>query len=145
MNTLRLECGFRHWGHDITDEDTPLEAGLSFAVAWDKPGGFIGREALLDRREEPLTRRLVQFRLEDDDRLLYHDEPVYADGEPAGRTSSGMWSYLEGRPLAMGYVDHEGGVTGDYLAATEFHIEVAGERIPATAQLEAFYRARLHQ
>ena len=61
MNSLRIEKGYRHWGHDITDEDSPLEAGLGFAVAMDKPGGFIGREALLRQKERGLTRRLVQF------------------------------------------------------------------------------------
>jgi len=108
MNTLRLESGYRHWGHDITDEDTPLEAGLGFAVAWDKPS-FRGREALLADRELPRTKRLIQFRLEDRDRLLYHDDPIYRDGELVGRTSSGMWSYVEDRCLAMGYLNHPDG------------------------------------
>ena len=92
MNTLRLEAGYRHWGHDISGEDTPLEAGLGFAVAWDKPS-FKGRDALVAQRGEPRTKRLVQFRLEDPDRLIYHDEPIYRDGHLVGRTSSGMWSY----------------------------------------------------
>ncbi len=143
MNTLRLESGYRHWGHDITDEDTPLEAGLSFAVAWDKPGGFIGREALLAQRERPRTKRLVQFRLDETERLLYHDEPIHAGGELVGRTSSGMWSYVEGRPLAMGYLNRTEGVTKDWIAGASFEIEVAGERIPAHAQLGSFYPARL--
>ncbi len=146
MNTLRLESGYRHWGHDITDEDTPLEAGLGFAVAWDKAGGFIGREALAAQREQPRFKRLVQFRLEDPNRLLYHDEPIWAGGELAGRTSSGMWSYVENRPLAMGYLHHPGGVTNDWVTNTAFEIEVAGTRLPATASLASFYpsRARVH-
>ncbi|HSF84354.1 MAG TPA: FAD-dependent oxidoreductase [Acidimicrobiia bacterium] len=146
MNTLRLESGYRHFGHDITDEDTPLEGGLSFAVAWAKPGGFIGREALLAQRDLPRTKRLVQFRLDDTDRLLYHDEPIYADGELVGRTSSGMWSYVERRPLAMGYLSRTEGVTKEWVADASFEIEVAGERIPAAAQLGSFHpaRARTH-
>jgi glycine cleavage system aminomethyltransferase T/glycine/D-amino acid oxidase-like deaminating enzyme len=138
MNTLRLEAGYRHWGHDITDQDTPLEAGLGFAVAWDKPS-FIGREALMAQRDLPRTRRLIQFRLEDPDRLLYHDEPVYRDGELVGRTSSGMWSYVEERCLAMGYLSHPEGVTRDWLDAGTFEIEVAKRRIPATASIRSFY------
>jgi 4-methylaminobutanoate oxidase (formaldehyde-forming) len=138
MNTLRLEAGYRHWGHDITDEDTPLEAGLGFAVGWDK-ASFKGREALLAQRELPRTKRLIQFRLEDPDRLLYHDEPIYRDGEVVGRTSSGMWSYVENRCLAMGYLNHRGGVTKDWLEAGTYEIEVAMERIPATASFRSFY------
>jgi 4-methylaminobutanoate oxidase (formaldehyde-forming) len=138
MNTLRLEAGYRHWGHDITDEDTPLEAGLGFAVAWDK-ASFTGREALLAQRELPRTKRLIQFRLEDPDRLLYHDEPIYRNGDLVGRTSSGMWSYVEDRCLAMGYLNHPGGVTQDWLATGSFEIEVATERIAATASIRSFY------
>ncbi|MDK1027536.1 MAG: FAD-dependent oxidoreductase [Actinomycetota bacterium] len=141
MNTLRLESGYRHWGHDITDEDTPLEAGLGFAVAWDK-ASFRGREALLADRELPRTKRLIQFRLEDRERLLYHDEPIYRDGELVGRTSSGMWSYVEDRCLAMGYLNHADGVTGDWLDAGVFEIEVATELIPATASIRSFYDPR---
>ena len=62
MNSLRTEKAYRHWGHDIADEDTPLEAGLGFAVAWDKPGGFIGKEALLKQKENFML-RVVQLEL----------------------------------------------------------------------------------
>jgi 4-methylaminobutanoate oxidase (formaldehyde-forming) len=142
MNSLRLESGYRHWGHDITDEDTPLEAGLGFAVAWDKRGGFIGAAALSAQRGQPPTKRLLQFRLEDPDRLLYHDEPIYRDGELVGRTSSGMWSQTQDRCLAMGYVNRPEGVTADWISAAPWEIEVAGVRIPATASLRAFFDPR---
>ena len=138
MNTLRTEAGYRSWGHDITDEDTPLEAGLGFAVDWDKPS-FIGREALLAQKELPRTKRLIQFRLEDPERLLVHDEPIYRDGDLVGRTSSAMWSYVEDRCLAMGYVTHPAGVTKDWLESGAFEIEVAIERIPATPSIRSFY------
>jgi heterotetrameric sarcosine oxidase gamma subunit len=141
MNTLRLESGYRHWGHDITDQDTPLEAGLGFAVAWDKPGGFRGRDALLAQRDQPRSKRLVQFRLDDTERLLYHDEPIRRDGEIVGRTSSGMWSYVEGAALAMGYLERPDGGAVDqaWLDSSGFDIEVATVRIPATASIRSFY------
>ena len=139
MSSLRLEAGYRHWGHDLSDEDTPLEAGLGFAVAWDKPGGFVGREALLKQRASGRTKRLVNFRLEDPDVLAYHDEPIFRDDVLVGRTTSGAWSYTETRCLAMGYVNHQDGVTTDYLDAGSFQIEVAGKRIPATASIRSFY------
>ena len=142
MNSLRMEAGYCHWGHDITDEDTPLEAGLGFAVAWDKAGGFRGRDALAAQREGPRTKRLVKFRLEDPEWLLYHDEPIYRDGQMVGRTSSGMWSYTEGRALAMGYTECPDGVTKAWLEAGQFEIEVADQRIAATPSLRSFYDPR---
>jgi glycine cleavage system T protein len=142
MNSLRLEAGYRHWGDDLTDQDTPLEAGLGFAVAFDKPSGFTGREALVSQRDRPRTRRLVQFRLEDPERLLYHDEPILRDGKLVGRTCSGMWSYTEDRALAMGYVEAADAVDAAYVADGSWEIEVAGEPIPATASLRSFYDPR---
>jgi 4-methylaminobutanoate oxidase (formaldehyde-forming) len=146
MNTLRLEAGYRHWGHDITDEDTPIEAGLAFAVAWDCEGGFRGREALLKQKDQPRMKRLIQFRLEDADRLVYHDEPIYRNGQYVGRTTGGMWSYTENRCLAMGYLspaedDPSGadGVTKAWLDDGTFEIEVATRRIPATPSIRSFY------
>jgi len=139
MNSLRIEAGYRHWGHDLTDEDTPIEAGLGFTIAWDKAGGFLGRQALLAQRGEPLTKRLVQFKLEDPDLILYHDEPIYRDGELVGRTSSAMYSHTLGTCLAMGYLYSVTGVTAEWLAAGEFTMEVANARVPATASLRSFY------
>ncbi len=139
MNSLRLEAGYRHWGDDLSDQDTPLEAGLGFAVAFDKPGGFIGRDALARQRDLPRTKRLVQFRLEDPARLLYHDEPILRDGQLVGRTSSAMWSYTEQRALAMGYVESDREVDRAYLDGGTWEIEVATDRVPATASLRPFH------
>ena len=91
MNSLRLEAGYRHWGHDISDEDTPLEAGLGFAVAWQKPGGFTGRDALLAQKDQPRAKRLIQLRIEDPDLISYHDDPIFRDDthvEPYPRSLS---------------------------------------------------------
>ena len=142
MNTLRLESGYRHWGHDISPVDTPLEAGLGFAVGWDKAEDFNGRAALEAQRGRPRTKRLVQFRLEDPELLVYHDEPILRDGAVVGCTTSGAWSYLEDRCLAMGYLDHVEGVTADWLASGSFEIDVGGRRVPATASLRSFYTPR---
>ncbi len=142
MNTLRLESGYRHWGHDISPADTPLEAGLGFAVGWDKAEDFNGRAALKAQRGRPRTKRLVQFRLEHPELLVYHDEPILRDGAVVGCTTSGSWSYLEDRCLAMGYLDHAEGVTADWLASGSFEIDVGGRRVPATASLRSFYTPR---
>ena len=88
MDSLRIEKAYRSWGHDIGSEDTPLQAGLGFAVRLDKAAPFIGREALLALRDRPLSRRLLVFTLEDPAPLLYHDEPIWRDGALAGRITS---------------------------------------------------------
>jgi glycine cleavage system aminomethyltransferase T/glycine/D-amino acid oxidase-like deaminating enzyme len=143
MNSCRTEKGYRHWGHDIAIEDTPLQAGLGFCVAWDKPGGFIGREALLAQKAAgPLTRRLVQFRLQDPQKLLYHEEPVWLGDRIVGSISSGMYGHRLEASFGMGYVHHAGGVSREWLDSVQFDIEVAGERIPATASLTPFYDPR---
>ncbi len=131
MNSLRMEKCYRSWGHDITDAETPLEAGLGFVVAWNKRGGFIGRDALLRQREAGVKQRMMHFALSDPAKLLYHNEPIWRDGELVGRTTSGMFGHTIGKPLALGYVPVADG--GHY------EIEVAGERITAEATLKPFH------
>jgi 4-methylaminobutanoate oxidase (formaldehyde-forming) len=141
LNSLRMEKGYRHWGHDIGDEDTPLEAGLGFTVAWDKPGGFTGREALLRQRAAGLRRRLVALALESPDALLYHNEPIWRDGVLVGKITSGMFGHTLGAALGLGYVERAGEVpiTGEWIGAARYEIEVAAERVPARVSLRPFY------
>jgi glycine cleavage system T protein len=146
MNSLRMEKAYRHWGHDIGDEDTPLEAGLQFALAWKKPGGFIGREALLEQRERGVRRALVALALERSDRLLYHNEPIWRDGALVGRITSGMFGHTVGTALGLGYVSNgdasaRGGAPLDaaWIAKGAYEVEVAAERVPARVSLRPFY------
>ena len=140
LNSLRIEKAYRHWGHDMTDEDSLLEAGLGFTAAWDKPGGFIGREGLLRQREAGLTRRLAVFTLDDPDPLLYHNEPIWRDGDLVGRISSAMYGHTVGRAVGLGYVRRkDGSVTPDWLAEGRYEIEIANERFAAGASFRAPY------
>jgi len=139
LDSLRLEKGYRHWGHDITDEDSPLQAGLSFAVAWDKPGGFIGRDALLAQKEAGLDRRLVQFKLDDPEPLLYHDNPIYRDGVLVGNTTSGNYGHTVGSALAMGYVKSPVEMPRDEVLGAGFELQVNGKRYAAAASYRPFY------
>jgi heterotetrameric sarcosine oxidase gamma subunit len=141
LNSLRIEKGYRHMGHDITDEDTPLEAGLGFAVAWDKPGGFTGREALLRRREAGVSRRLVAFTLDDPEPLLYHNEPIWRNGVLVGRTSSGWYGHTLGRAVGLGYVNAaEPGAAGDdWILGGTYELEIATVRRAATPSLRPPY------
>jgi 4-methylaminobutanoate oxidase (formaldehyde-forming) len=142
LNSLRMEKGYRHWGHDISDEDSPLQGGLGFAVAMNKPSGFIGREALIKQKAEGLTRKLLQFALHDASKLLYHNEPVLRDGAIVGRISSGMFGHALGQSLGMGYVEFgsaPGAGDAAQLLAGNYEIEVAGVRVAATPSLAPFY------
>jgi 4-methylaminobutanoate oxidase (formaldehyde-forming) len=142
VNCLRMEKGYRHWGHDIGEEDTPLEAGLGFAVALDKPDGFIGRDALMRARDSGLPRkRLVQIRLEGGvgAPLVYHEEPVVRNGEIVGSVTSGGFGHRLGASLGMGYIHHEDGVGRDYIDSGTFEVEVACRRYPAEVRLSPFF------
>ncbi len=140
MNSLRMEKAYRHWGHDISDEDTPLEAGLQFAIAWAKPGGFVGREALEKQRHEGVRRRLVALALENPEPLLYHNEPIWRDGELVGRICSGMYGHTLGTALGLGYLSAGGApVSEEWIKAGRYEVEVATERVAARVSLRAFY------
>ena len=128
LDSLRIEKAYRHWGHDITDEDTPLEAGLVFTVKFDKPGGFIGREALLRDKAAPPAKRLLQFRLLDPGPLLYHNEPIWLGDALVGHVTSGAYGHTLGGAIGLGYVDT---AKAPDPAEGDFRIEVAGKRIPA--------------
>ena len=137
MDSCRIEKAFRHFGHDITDEDHVLEAGLGFAVSKTKED-FIGRDAVARKREEGLSARMVQFRLTDPDPLLYHNEPVLRDGEIVGYLSSGNYGHHLGAAIGMGYVPCKGEKATDVLASA-YEIEVAGTRVAADVSLKPMY------
>ena len=144
LNACRMEKAYRHWGDDISVEDTPLEAGLGFAVAWDKPHDFIGKEALLRQREQGLpSKRLLQFRLKDNHRLLYREEPILVNGERAGSITSGMYGHRLDASLGMGYVRADEPITAAWVAAQKFELEIGWERYAVDAQLEPFYDPKM--
>jgi len=137
MDSCRIEKGFRHFGHDITSEDHVLEAGLGFAVKTTKPE-FIGRAAVLKKKEEGLNMRLVQFKLEDPEPLLYHNEPVLRDGQIVGYISSGAYGHHLGAAMGLGYVPCKGESAAEVLASA-YEIDVMGTRVRAQASLRPMY------
>lgn len=139
LNSLRMEKAYRHWSHDVTDEDTPLEAGLEFVVKFDKTGGFIGREALLQQRDQGVPRRLLQFQLSDPEPLIYHNEPVWRDGVLVGHITSGAYGHTLGSALGLGYVQTDPEATADAVLEGHYEIEIACERIPARPALRPLY------
>ncbi len=137
MDSCRIEKGFRHFGHDITCEDHVIDAGLGFAVKADKPD-FIGKSAVLERKETGPKARMVQFKLTDPEPLLYHNEPLIRDGEIVGYISSGNYGHTLGAAVGMGYVPCEGESAAQVLAST-YEIDVMGTRVKAEASLKPMY------
>ena len=140
----RLEKGFVHFGSDVSEEDTPLEAGLGFTVAFGKPSGFIGRDALIRQRDAGVIgTRLVNLRIRDASLrggpYLYRNEPIWKGQSLVGYVTSGAWGFRLDASLGMASVTREGGVTADWLAEDGFEVEVAGVRHPVDLQLTGFY------
>ena len=128
LESTRTEAGRLDYGLDMENSDSPLEAGLKFAVDFDKPDGFVGRDALLAQYERrPYRNRLVQFLLDDPEPLLHGEEPILLDGDPVGYVRSGAYGHTLGGAMGFGYVEHADGVTGDLVRGGNFEIVVAGE------------------
>ena len=143
LDSCRLEKAFRHFGHDISDEDHILEAGLGFTVKTDKPssqlGQFIGRDAVLAKQEVGLKKRLVQFQLEDPAPMLYHNEPILRDGKITGYLTSGNYGHHIGSAIGLGYVACRNGESVTDILSSSFEIDVAGQICAAKASLKPLY------
>ncbi len=139
LESLRLEKGYRDFAVDIDNTDTPLQAGLGFVVDFTKPD-FIGREALLRQKAAgPLTRRIVQFLLQDPGPILHGNEPILCDGQTVGYIRAGAFGPTLGASVGLGVVDHPAGVTADLVARSRWEIEIVDRRVPATASLAPLY------
>ncbi|MEC8195232.1 MAG: FAD-dependent oxidoreductase, partial [Pseudomonadota bacterium] len=137
MDSCRIEKGFRHFGHDITCEDHVVDAGLGFAVKTDKPH-FIGREAVIARKESGPQNRMLQFKLTDPEPLLFHNEPILRDGEYVGYLTSGNYGHTLGGAMGLGYVPCAGEKAAEVLAST-YEIDVMGTKVKAEASLKPMY------
>ena len=138
LNSLRLEKGYRHWGHDIAAEDNLFEAGLSF-VAKPNASNFIGKDAFLrEQANGTPNRRLVQFKLDDPLPLLYHNEPIIMNGKVNGYLTSGMYGHSLGSAIGMGYIKSPN-ISEKKLSKSKFEIEIATKRYSAKASLRGLY------
>ncbi len=143
LDSCRIEKAYRHFGHDISQDDHVLEAGLGFAVKTRKSvgrfGSFVGRDAVLRKQDAGLTRKLVQFLLNDPEPLLYHNEPILRDGRIAGYITSGNYGHHLGAAVGLGYVDCTVGELDVDTLASNYEINVAGVPLPATVALRPLY------
>jgi 4-methylaminobutanoate oxidase (formaldehyde-forming) len=138
LESLRLENGYRDFGVDIDNTDTPLEMGLGFVVDMSKD--FIGRDRLAEQQAAgPLPKRLVAVRLDDPEPLLVGSEPLFADGAPVGYVRAGAFGHTLGSSVGLAIIEHSGGVTADYLKSKRFTVEVNDRHVEATLSFAPFY------
>ena len=131
LDTMRMETGFLHWGHDISPEENQYQAGLNFAISFKKNVDFIGKDALSKIKNKPLDKRMMIFTLKDNQPgqpLLLHDEPIYLEDKIIGRTTSGNYSFCFNKNLSFGYVNS--GNTKEDLKGKNIYIEVEKKKYP---------------
>jgi 4-methylaminobutanoate oxidase (formaldehyde-forming) len=140
LASLRMEKGYRDYGHDIDNTDSVLEAGLGFAVDLDKPGGFIGRDAVLAKKAEgPLTRRIVQILVHDPEPMLFHAEPVWRAGKPVGYVRAASYGFTVGGAVGLVMVEAGEPLNQAYVEGADWEVEIAGRCYPATASIRPLY------
>ncbi|MDB4609608.1 FAD-dependent oxidoreductase [Verrucomicrobia bacterium] len=137
INSLRLEKGFRAWGHELSPDDNPLEAGLSFAIDWHKTSAFIGQDALVKSKSSQPRKRLAIFTLNDPDIFLWGGEIIYRNGQVVGYTTSGSFGHSVGGGIAMGYVRRKDGVDRAFVQGGDYALKVGNQMIPASVHLKA--------
>ena len=140
LASLRMEKGYRDYGHDIDNTDSVLEAGLGFAVDLKKPGGFLGKEAVEKKKAEgPLTRRIVQILVKDPEPMLFHAEIVRRDGKAVGYIRAASYGFTVGGAVGLAMIEAGEPVTAKYLEEGNWEVEIAGKMFPAMASMKPLY------
>jgi 4-methylaminobutanoate oxidase (formaldehyde-forming) len=140
LNSLRLEKAYRDYGLDIDNSDTPIDVGLDFAVAWDKPGGFVGRDALVAQRDtDGRESRMVQVLVNDPEPLLYAHEPLLRDGQVVGINRIGAYGFTLGGSVGLAMIEDAAFTSDEAIASGTWELEIVGRRYPATVSLQAMY------
>jgi glycine cleavage system aminomethyltransferase T/glycine/D-amino acid oxidase-like deaminating enzyme len=139
IDALRIEAGRRAFGAELGAGETPLQAGLMHAVQLDKPGGFLGRDALLAERDPGPTKRLATFVLDESEPFIWGGEPILRDGVPVGDVTSAGFSDRLGRSVLLGYVRGDRPVSRDFVLSGTYTIDVAGQRARVSVQAGPLY------
>jgi glycine cleavage system aminomethyltransferase T len=140
LSSLRMEKGYRDYGHDIDNTDSVLEAGLGFAVDLDKPGGFIGRDAVMARKAAgPLTRRLVQVLVDDPEPLMFHAEVLRRDDRAVGYVRAASYGFTLGGAVGLVMVEAGEPISSAYLSSGVWDVEIAACRHPARVSMRPMY------
>jgi len=140
LSSLRMEKGYRDWGHDIDNTDDPYRAGLGFAVRLDKSGGFIGRQACEEiKAAGPWRERLIQLLLRDPEPMMFHGEIVLRDGVPVGEVRSASYGHTLGGAVGLAFVHADTAVDQGWLNSGEWEVDIAGKRHAAKVSLRPMY------
>ena len=140
LGSLRMEKGYRDYGHDIDNTDVPYEVGLGFALDLKKPDGFIGKQAVLAQKAAgPLKRRLVQVLVRDPEPLMFHAEVVRRDGVPVGYVRAASYGHTLGGAVGLAMIEPNVPVDEAYLASGEWRVDIAGKLYPALVSARPLY------
>jgi 4-methylaminobutanoate oxidase (formaldehyde-forming) len=140
LGSLRMEKGYRDYGHDIDNTDTVLEAGLGFAVDLDKPDGFIGRDAVAAQKAAgPLTRRLVQVLVDDPEPLMFHAEVVHRDDRAVGYVRAASYGFTLGGAVGLVMVEAGEPLDKAYLSSGHWQVDIGGTKYPARVSMRPLY------
>ena len=146
MDTMRMESGFLHWGHDISPEENQYQAGLNFTISYKKPFEFIGKEKLLKIRDQKLDRKFVMLTLKDSEPgnpLLLHEEPIILKDKIIGKTTSGNYSFNYNKNLSFGYIKSK--FFNDKLIENNIFIEIEKKKYPAEILLKPLKNQKYKQ
>ncbi len=138
MDTMRMESGFLHWGHDISPEENQYQSCLDFTISYKKNIDFIGKKSLIKIRDTKQTKRLAMFSLKKSKPgypLLLNDEPIYLESKIIGRSTSGNYSFNYNKNLSFGYISTK--ISNEELVNKNLFIEVGKEKYPINIELEA--------
>jgi glycine cleavage system aminomethyltransferase T/glycine/D-amino acid oxidase-like deaminating enzyme len=145
LGSLRLEKGYRDYGHDLDNTDDPYETGLGFALDLNKAGGFIGKEAVLAKKARgPLTRRLVQVLVKDPEPMMFHAEVVRRDGVPVGYVRAASYGHTLGGAVGLVMIEPKPAVpvTEEYLRSGKWEVDIGGKLYPAVVSARPMYESR---
>jgi 4-methylaminobutanoate oxidase (formaldehyde-forming) len=142
LASCRMEKAYRDYGHDIDNTDTILEAGLGFAADLKKPGGFLGKDAVLAQKAAgPLKKRLLQILVKDPSVMLFHAEPVLRDGVPVGYIRAASYGHTLGGAVGLAMISADVPIDAKWIEAGRWEVQVANDKFPAIASLKPLYDA----
>jgi 4-methylaminobutanoate oxidase (formaldehyde-forming) len=146
LSSLRMEKGYRDYGHDIDNTDGPYETGLAFALDLKKPGGFIGKEAVLERKAKgPLSRRLVQVLVKDPEPLMYHAEVVRRDGKPVGYVRAASYGHTLGGAVGLAMVEANAPLDDGWLGSGNWEVDIGGRLFPVVVSARPLYDPQMRR
>ena len=140
LNSLRMEKGYLHWGHDIGIEENPFEAGVGFCVNFNKESPFLGQAALEKKKDSATKKRKINFALSNNDLFMHHNEPILFDGKIVGEITSGMYGFYLDKSLGMGYISASDSCSiEEMISLQKFEIEIAETKYKADGSIKCFY------